>query len=1114
MSIKHKNQKGVALLFAVGLLSLLMVMGLAFVTNSVLIRKSAFNNRSRSQAKMLAQSAISRAMLSIMMYQYSTTNPPADKTAKPWPTDFTGVFSYDKNDGKVYADQIRVKAEEVQAGGSTVNRSYSVLDYPNNSLGYEGHKSPARWVFMYDGDSTVANRKIIGRIAYQVLPPPGGGKKMLNMRHSLSGSRTGSVGAESYTPYIQRWGRGVEELNFDSTSAFNYAGQTWSSVIPATGLIPAFYDELYNAFGTTFFPASRPNTNDLKDWVENWLTEGKVCAYPEVYPYVSNRNRPGVLHRFNISSQGKENWDDRFSSPANSNTRVESIANSGKEFRTTHKNEPNNNVLQFFRRIGSEDDRVASGFSDLEKFRKQIIANFNDYCDSDHIPTSNVNAEKWADDNLWNIPNTISTYNTTLTNEPDYAGNEATPYIYELGFAGKFNTLALTNDRKGLTISMDLTPAVKLVNIYPQLNPIYNSYVQHVWLRQVTLDATVKKVTAKVAYSYTDTNGISQTKNIELDFNSSNIPAFAPLAANSSSWEYDILDADSANHKKTITGESGKNKVTIPFAKTDFTSNNYAHKASTSAFKLTEQTITFAEDKILLPLADFAETSPSGFYSQIKAKVTNDLGVADVDNFMITGISEVSLAEVDLTFTIYPGRMVLMGQYTQTAADGSTSDKLVGVDFFKSLNPSGISAKWQISGTLTATAGVFRNFMLGSLEGTDPRANLHWKTWKRKNRFGTYPTTPDWTLVMKLDEGNSDTPNAAGTNKDKELASEPAWKGNNADQHISTAFIRNAPMKSPWELGLIHRAAPWQTINLKGACSPDNPSVAITLKDHDPGKLWGAAGTTYAGGDGGILDQIKMTDGIYSAGKIDLNALSVSNNEPKTTKELDAELLNMLFVGVTKGQPIAQIINVSGTDYVRIFSDYKNPAATADKPVESAKAEKSGSEAPIKKGDITNNVKGAFLNSRANSNADEYISRGEFLHKHSTAWRELGNNNTDAAEEEIIGKTINLVDASRGALPEVVTVLIVAQTIRDIGGEDGNAVPVVRLNDSGAAISKDCKIGVFDIKTQDDEDYSEAASDKKHLYFDEITGEVKLLATLIRDPLTGKISLRAIEYID
>ena len=67
----YNIESGVALLFALGLLSLLLVIGLGFFTNITIARKIAVNSNNRSQAKILAQSALNRALMNIMIYQHN-----------------------------------------------------------------------------------------------------------------------------------------------------------------------------------------------------------------------------------------------------------------------------------------------------------------------------------------------------------------------------------------------------------------------------------------------------------------------------------------------------------------------------------------------------------------------------------------------------------------------------------------------------------------------------------------------------------------------------------------------------------------------------------------------------------------------------------------------------------------------------------------------------------------------------------------------------------------------------------------------------------------------------------------------------------------------------------
>ena len=65
MTYRAKKQRGVALLLALGFLSLLLVMGIAFVTNATVARKTAANARARAQARSLAQSAVNRLLAEI-----------------------------------------------------------------------------------------------------------------------------------------------------------------------------------------------------------------------------------------------------------------------------------------------------------------------------------------------------------------------------------------------------------------------------------------------------------------------------------------------------------------------------------------------------------------------------------------------------------------------------------------------------------------------------------------------------------------------------------------------------------------------------------------------------------------------------------------------------------------------------------------------------------------------------------------------------------------------------------------------------------------------------------------------------------------------------------------
>ena len=87
---------------------------------------------------------------------------------------------------------------------------------------------------------------------------------------------------------------------------------------------------------------------------------------------------------------------------------------------------------------------------------------------------------------------------------------------------------------------------------------------------------------------------------------------------------------------------------------------------------------------------------------------------------------------------------------------------------------------------------------------------------------------------------------AAGTAYDTETATDPAGG-------ISTAYIRDAPMKSLWELGAISRGEPWRTINLLKYNGDTTSGI-------------------YANGDAILLDQCCVGPGHYVSGRFNVNS--------------------------------------------------------------------------------------------------------------------------------------------------------------------------------------------------------------------------------------------------
>ena len=264
-----------------------------------------------------------------------------------------------------------------------------------------------------------------------------------------------------------------------------------------------------------------------------------------------------------------------------------------------------------------------------------------------------------------------------------------------------------------------------------------------------------------------------------------------------------------------------------------------------------------------------------------------------------------------------------------------------------------------------------------SFSANDPRHNLHAEDWTEQEESLGSANSGLTCTGGAFTEGT-------GWNQDPETATDPA------NGTISTAYIRHAPMESIWELGAIHRAAPWQTINLKkpGSCS-DTLTTNLTTK----------GGGAYGEGDFRILDQVTMQGGTaYTPlglfGKVNLNAPGTS------TRRFVFDSLFRKMPWSTSGYARTSTTEVPG-DNARVLA---NKLGTAPNFVKL-----------YRRTDIYQAPSGAaFWDMMSKSPVD-----GSDL-------------TTDAQQEQLIGRTIGLTTAD--TTPDSATVIVLAQSIKDMGG--------------------------------------------------------------------------------
>jgi hypothetical protein len=191
-------------------------------------------------------------------------------------------------------------------------------------------------------------------------------------------------------------------------------------------------------------------------------------------------------------------------------------------------------------------------------------------------------------------------------------------------------------------------------------------------------------------------------------------------------------------------------------------------------------------------------------------------------------------------------------------------------------------------------------------------------------------------------------------------------------------------MQSPWELGFIHRAKAYQTLNLKKYNNLASNGYGFGLN---------SGGSAYSDGDANILDQIKMTSNTTTLGKINVNSDNLS--------VLRALFDNIKLGSDLKSNPDPGVIGYYGTTTITPAN-----ANTIADSIRTANGSQ-GTGTP-------------FYTRASVVNPIPYLS---------TTTLGSYSRTTDAKQEELIGKFINLAKAET---PDQYIVIAVGEAIRDV----------------------------------------------------------------------------------
>lgn len=251
---------------------------------------------------------------------------------------------------------------------------------------------------------------------------------------------------------------------------------------------------------------------------------------------------------------------------------------------------------------------------------------------------------------------------------------------------------------------------------------------------------------------------------------------------------------------------------------------------------------------------------------------------------------------------------------------------------------------------------------------SDPRHNLFSSCWNGRISFDKQDYND---LALNLPTSIPD--------QNRDLNSNPltAYPGH------AYAYLPQAPIKAPWEIGQIHRGDAWQTINLKkyNSTSPIN-------------------GGSYLAGDANLLDQIRFSSECETYGKIPLN-------------------------------------EIRGVYANALFSALQNNARTND----NNPNPDSGKETFNVKQEVT---AASFFDDRKNNSEPFFRYRSELAdllsYSNNTKYSmfdtsDSGKPTTDAAHEELFSKCVMLFHAEPTFLPRRIYVFGIVQTIKDMEGK-------------------------------------------------------------------------------
>ncbi|MCQ2380403.1 MAG: hypothetical protein MJ025_05745 [Victivallaceae bacterium] len=489
MRRESTRESGVTLIYALGMLAIIMGLAGILISKALSARAVLYGTCSISEARNRAISVTDRVMSMIV-----AVDPDAAAVRNVCSMSDPAARPEDKASARYFEFLRPYKPYD-----------RSLLDV-GDGIGYSGDSSQAQWVYEYGkARNSEGSKIIVGRYAYQLMPAGrityfrtlAGSKPITSQATFLpkakyDGHPDHETDRFEVASWRHRWGQDIDELNLDLAGT---PFEGWMEKTAGWATMPAVLQVLYEQAGALDMLKEKKD----RAWFEDWFSDGTVRSLQEIGP--DNRCR------FNLTAYPGDNpWYERFGASPNSPSVIDMLSSVPPEVDAYDVNDGSPQKkwgIPFLRFIGSEP----KSFDSLENRRKQIIANFNDYCDGDDTPTSDVAASSW----------------TPSGNKPSYTGNERTLYLNEFATAVEFGAFRNFDTDNAISYNLDVALLLELVDMYGGISS--SGYQARMKCDSIDVPVSLLLSDIKVEYTYTttDAEGNSSTVTATKDIASKTI---------------------------------------------------------------------------------------------------------------------------------------------------------------------------------------------------------------------------------------------------------------------------------------------------------------------------------------------------------------------------------------------------------------------------------------------------------------------------------------------------------------------------------------------------------------------------------------------------------------